>query len=111
MDAYTGTFDATAMAPSCPQQDITLPIPSVLVQEAVDALLNTIYGVVFPDSEDCECFLTTVSNAENMGLDIGMTHTVIGLYINVIKPSNATNESALPVAVVSTASLSTANRY
>lgn len=74
VDAYTGTFDATAMAPSCPQQDLTLPISNVLTQEAVDALLNTVYGVIFPDSEDC-------------------------LYINVVKPSSATNNSALPVAV------------
>ncbi|KAJ7660448.1 carotenoid ester lipase precursor [Mycena rosella] len=72
--AYTGTHDATAMGLACPQQDIDLPILTGLPAEVVDVLVNSIFGLVFPDSEDC-------------------------LTINVVKPATATATSKLPVVV------------
>lgn len=51
---YSGAYDATSFALSCPQQDVTLPFISGLAQEATDAIIASIYGTVFPDSEDCE---------------------------------------------------------
>lgn len=36
---------------SCPQQAINLPVQG-LVAEAVDYVLNSIYGQVFPDAKD-----------------------------------------------------------
>ncbi|KAK7050555.1 carboxylic ester hydrolase [Favolaschia claudopus] len=70
--AYTGTHNATAMGPACPQQAIKLPILTGLPQEVVDDVVNSIFGTVFPASEDC-------------------------LTINVIKPTSATSTSKLPV--------------
>ncbi|KAI0060458.1 carotenoid ester lipase precursor [Artomyces pyxidatus] len=69
---YTGVQTATAFGPSCPQQSFTLPIPGVLAQEAVDFLVNSIYDIVIPDSEDC-------------------------LTINVVAPATASPASKLPV--------------
>lgn len=54
IDAYNGTQTAIAFGPSCPQQALTLPIPEGLAQDAVDYIVNSIYGVVIPDSEDCK---------------------------------------------------------
>ncbi|THH17257.1 hypothetical protein EW146_g3519 [Bondarzewia mesenterica] len=71
---YTGTQTASTYGPACPQQAITLPIPAGLVQDAVDFIVNSIYGVILPASEDC-------------------------LTINVIKPASATANSRLPVLV------------
>ncbi|KAJ7480554.1 carotenoid ester lipase precursor [Mycena latifolia] len=70
--AYTGAHDATAMGLSCPQQEIDLPILTGLPAEVVDDVVNSIFGLVFPASEDC-------------------------LTINVIKPATATAMSKLPV--------------
>ncbi|KAF7300171.1 Carboxylic ester hydrolase [Mycena kentingensis (nom. inval.)] len=71
-DAYTGTHAATAMGPGCPQQAVTLPILTGLPQEVIDDVVNSIFGTVFPSSEDC-------------------------LTINVIKPATANATSKLPV--------------
>ncbi|KAJ6555000.1 carotenoid ester lipase precursor [Mycena vulgaris] len=70
--AYTGAHDATAMSLSCPQQEVDLPILTGLPAEVVDQVVNSIFGLVFPDSEDC-------------------------LTINVVKPATATATSKLPV--------------
>ncbi|KIK69867.1 hypothetical protein GYMLUDRAFT_151725 [Collybiopsis luxurians FD-317 M1] len=72
--AYNTSFSATAFGPSCPQQSIDLPLISGLPAEAVDFIVNSVYGFIFPDDEDC-------------------------LSINVIKPSSATPSSKLPVLV------------
>ncbi|KAH7906741.1 Alpha/Beta hydrolase protein [Hygrophoropsis aurantiaca] len=72
--AYNESFLATAFGPSCPQQSITLPIPSGLVAETLDYLTNTIYNIVTPSAEDC-------------------------LTVNVVTPADATPDSALPVVV------------
>ncbi|TFY69725.1 hypothetical protein EVG20_g3020 [Dentipellis fragilis] len=69
---YSGTQTVTAFGPSCPQQDITIPIPAGLTQDAVDFLVNTVYGSIFPDSEDC-------------------------LTINVVAPATAKPGDKLPV--------------
>jgi hypothetical protein len=59
--SYTSAVKATAFGPACPQQQIRLPIVSGLVAEAADFLLNSIYGVVFPDDEDCNPISHTIS--------------------------------------------------
>ncbi|KAJ7628831.1 carotenoid ester lipase precursor [Roridomyces roridus] len=69
---YNGSFTATAIGLACPQQAIDLPILTGLPSEVVDDVVNSIFGIVFPDSEDC-------------------------LTINVIKPATATSTSKLPV--------------
>ena len=53
--AYDGTLDATAFGPACPQQKINLPIPDGLTADAMNLIVNSIFQVVFPDDEDCEC--------------------------------------------------------
>ncbi|KIY61021.1 alpha/beta-hydrolase [Cylindrobasidium torrendii FP15055 ss-10] len=75
VDAYTGTIEAIEFGPACPQQEIKLPILDGLPQEAVDYILNSIYNVVFPSDEDC-------------------------LSINVVRPSNVSETSNLPVVVI-----------
>ncbi|KAJ4494661.1 carotenoid ester lipase precursor [Lentinula edodes] len=70
--SYNASFSATAMGPACPQQTIDLPILTGLAAETIDFIVNSIYGFVFPDDEDC-------------------------LTINVIKPASATTSSKLPV--------------
>ncbi|KAF6755849.1 carotenoid ester lipase [Ephemerocybe angulata] len=72
--SYNGTIDATNYGPSCPQQAVSLPIVQGLAAEAIDYLVNSIFGQVFPDSEDC-------------------------LTLNVVKPASATASSKLPVLV------------
>lgn len=52
--AYTGSLTATAYGLSCPQQAVDLPIVSGLAAEAIDFIVNSIYGLIFPDSEDCK---------------------------------------------------------
>ncbi|KAF8194385.1 alpha beta-hydrolase [Mycena galopus ATCC 62051] len=69
---YNGTHTATALGPGCPQQAIKLPILTGLPQEVVDDVTGSIYGTLFPSSEDC-------------------------LTLNVIKPTTATATSKLPV--------------
>lgn len=69
----------TAYGNSCPQQAVTLPAPVIdgtLPVEVIDLVVNTLFDVIEPQSEDC-------------------------LTINVIKPATATASSKLPVAVVS----------
>ena len=97
MDAYNGTQTVTAYGPSCPQQSITLPIVSGLVQEAIDVILNGIYQVILPSDEDCEFYLvrrTRFPDTNEIGLE--------GLSINVIVPAGTQPGAKLPVAVVST---------
>ena len=75
IEPYNGTLSVTAFGLACPQQVVDLPILTGLAQEVVDYIANSIYGTIFPDSEDC-------------------------LTINVVKPASATPGSNLPVAVV-----------
>ncbi|KAL0573980.1 hypothetical protein V5O48_007972 [Marasmius crinis-equi] len=73
-DPYNTSFNAFSMGPSCPQQALRLPIRTGLdlVDETVNAVVNDVYGIAFPDSEDC-------------------------LTINVITPANAAPDSKLPI--------------
>ncbi|PPQ85181.1 hypothetical protein CVT25_004188 [Psilocybe cyanescens] len=71
---YNGSHDATNFGPSCGQQAVDLPIVQGLVADATDFLVNSIFGQIFPDSEDC-------------------------LTLNVVKPATATSSSKLPVLV------------
>lgn len=72
--SYNGTIDASEYGPSCPQQAVSLPLVDGLAREATDYLINSIFGQIFPDSEDC-------------------------LTLNVVKPANANANSRLPVVV------------
>ncbi|PFH47077.1 hypothetical protein AMATHDRAFT_153021 [Amanita thiersii Skay4041] len=72
--SYTGSHQATGFGPACPQQAITLPLPEGLAQDVVDLLVNTVFDLLTPSSEDC-------------------------LTLNVIKPVSATTSSKLPVVV------------
>ncbi|KAJ7505873.1 carotenoid ester lipase precursor [Mycena galericulata] len=72
--AYTGSHTATEMGLACPQQAFDIPILTGLPQEVVKYLVNSIYGQIYPDSEDC-------------------------LTLNVIKPMRATAPPELPVVV------------
>ncbi|ETW78802.1 Esterase/lipase/thioesterase [Heterobasidion irregulare TC 32-1] len=74
IDPYTGTQTVSAFGPACPQQEITLPINNALAQDAIDFIVNELYSVVSPSSEDC-------------------------LTLNVVKPASATASSKLPVVV------------
>ncbi|CAK5270426.1 unnamed protein product [Mycena citricolor] len=69
---YTGTHNATAFGLSCPQQAIALPILTGLPQQVIDTVVNSIFGLVFPASEDC-------------------------LTINVIRPAGTPAGAKLPV--------------
>ncbi|KAI0029235.1 Alpha/Beta hydrolase protein [Vararia minispora EC-137] len=71
-DPYSGTYTVTSFGKSCPQQAISLPIVSGLAQEAIDFIANSIFGLVFPDDEDC-------------------------LTVNVFTPTGVTSTSKLPV--------------
>ncbi|KAJ3832691.1 Alpha/Beta hydrolase protein [Lentinula raphanica] len=73
---YNMSFSATSMGPACPQQPLHLPNMSGLPDEVIDCIVNSIYGFIFPDDEDC-------------------------LTINVIRPATAssTASSELPVLV------------
>lgn len=71
---YNASFSATEFGLACPQQAIDLPDLSGFAAETVDFITNSIFGFLFPSSEDC-------------------------LSINVIKPSTATSTSKLPVLV------------
>jgi len=54
VNKYTKSFTATSYGFSCPQQAFDLPLPEGLADDAVDFLVNTIYGFVFEDDEDCK---------------------------------------------------------
>ncbi|THV04430.1 alpha/beta-hydrolase [Dendrothele bispora CBS 962.96] len=70
--AYNTSFNATAMGSACPQQVIDLPLPPGIPADTVDFIVNTAFGLVFPDDEDC-------------------------LTINVVRPAGTTSGVKLPV--------------
>ncbi|KAG9308805.1 Alpha/Beta hydrolase protein [Chiua virens] len=74
MPPYSTSISATAYGPACPQQAFKLPLPSGLLAETTDYLINYIYNIVTPSAEDC-------------------------LTLNVFTPANATPDSKLPVVV------------
>ncbi|KAK7437475.1 hypothetical protein VKT23_018546 [Stygiomarasmius scandens] len=69
---YTTSFDALQMGPACPQQAINLPLPESLPANVTDFLINTAFGAIFPDDEDC-------------------------LTINVVRPAGTASDANLPV--------------
>ncbi|KAF7289146.1 Carboxylic ester hydrolase [Mycena indigotica] len=71
---YTGSFNASLMGPSCPQQFTRVPVVSGSLQALISKLWGDYYSGKYPDSEDC-------------------------LTINIIKPANANPNSKLPVAL------------
>ncbi|KAH8079814.1 Alpha/Beta hydrolase protein [Cristinia sonorae] len=52
-DPYTGPHSAANFGAACPQQDFKLPLTPGLAAEAVDFIVNTFYGLITPDAEDC----------------------------------------------------------
>ncbi|KIY52459.1 alpha/beta-hydrolase [Fistulina hepatica ATCC 64428] len=74
IDGYAEDFDATSYSSACPQQSVSVPLPSGLISEITDYIVDTLYADVFPDSEDC-------------------------LYLNVVVPETANETSNLPVLV------------
>ena len=70
-------------------------MPEGLADDAVDFLLNTIYGFIFEDDEDCK------SSYIVFGMDNLYSPLYTGLTVNVIKPANAGPGDKLPVAAVS----------
>ncbi|TFK27680.1 carotenoid ester lipase precursor [Coprinopsis marcescibilis] len=74
IEPYKGEYSVGSYGPSCPQQAITLPIIKDLPADVVNYMADSIYGFLFPDSEDC-------------------------LTINVFKPEDANANSNLPVLV------------
>lgn len=50
---YEGASSAAAFGPACPQQSINVPIPQGLAEDVVSLLVNTLYAVLEPSSEDC----------------------------------------------------------
>ena len=82
----------TAFGPSCPQQAIDLDFLSQLASEAVDFITNSIYGAVFPSSEDCE---QGQSPSTECLSDAGL-----GLTINVVVPAGTQPNAQLPVVAV-----------
>ena len=97
MDPYNGTQTVASFGPACPQQSVTLPIVSGLVQEAIDFILNGIYQVITPSSEDCEfCLTRRVRLPDTDGIELE------GLSVNVVVPTGTKPGANLPVAVVST---------
>lgn len=51
---YSGTTEVTAYGPSCPQQAVKLDLPLNIPSDTLNAIISSIYGVVFPDNEDCK---------------------------------------------------------
>ncbi|EMD39501.1 hypothetical protein CERSUDRAFT_111813 [Gelatoporia subvermispora B] len=50
---YNGTHEATAFGSACPQQALTLPLPSGLASDAINFIVNSVFQIVTPSSEDC----------------------------------------------------------
>lgn len=76
---YNTSQTVASYGPSCPQQEVTLPVPfldGTLPVEIIDGVVNLLSQADLPSSEDC-------------------------LTINVIAPADATAESKLPVVAVS----------
>ncbi|KAI1788851.1 carotenoid ester lipase precursor [Ganoderma leucocontextum] len=74
VDPYNSTHTVTAFGPACPQQAVKLPLVTGLVQDDIDMIVNGIYQVITPSSEDC-------------------------LSINVVAPAGTKPGAKLPVAV------------
>ena len=90
---YVGNYDARKFGLACPQQTITIPAVPDLASPVVDFIANSIYGRVFPDSEDCKL-------KRRVRFRFKALTTLSGLTLNVIKPALAGPNSRLPVVVV-----------
>ena len=53
VDAYNGTYTVQDFGPACPQQAFDFPEFSGLTEEVIDLLVNTLYDIITPSSEDC----------------------------------------------------------
>ncbi|KAI0790999.1 carotenoid ester lipase precursor [Abortiporus biennis] len=52
-DPYNGTQTVTSFGAACPQQSINLPLPDGIVTDAIDFIVNDVYNIITPSSEDC----------------------------------------------------------
>ncbi|KAK7459575.1 hypothetical protein VKT23_009557 [Stygiomarasmius scandens] len=69
---YTTSFSALTMGPACPQQAVKLPLPDSIPTDIANFVVDTAFGVIFPDDEDC-------------------------LTINVVRPAGTAPDAKLPV--------------
>lgn len=92
-DPYTGEHNATDFGFACLQPDISPSIPDGLDPQAT-ALLHSSAWEISTASDDC----TSLINIYPGTLTNDRSST--GLYINVVKPSNITANTTVPVVVV-----------
>ena len=104
VDAYTGTQTVTSFGPACPQQAFDFPTIPGLAGDVVDWFVNTIYNVITPSAEDCECSFSRVAQLVRSPARSALMHlSSEGLSLNVIVPAGTKAGANLPVAVVSAA--------
>ena len=93
---YNGTINATVFGNQCIQQTFpNVTLPSDVPAAAGQYLAAFLQTADVPQSEDCTRY-TGSSFCGN-----GRSYAT-GLNLNVVVPANATTESKLPVAIVST---------
>ena len=86
-----------AFGNACSQQNYTLP----QIQNLNYSALATFVSRAKP-SEDCTCFVYASLCIGERETSSDWTLNVSGLYANVYRPSGVTQQSKLPVVVVST---------
>lgn len=92
----SGTFPAVFFGPSCPQQAVRLPNPSGVPADTLNAITDSIFRILLPDSEDCLYVLTFSPFVYCSTRPRCSFRTV-----NVVKPALSPAGSKLPVVVVS----------
>ena len=89
----SGFCQATSFGNACPQQNYTLPYIAGLNYTALATFISKANA-----SEDCTWALVYLS----VGTNPNKSHNAPGLYANLFRPAGATEQSKLPVVVVST---------
>ncbi|KAH9850188.1 carotenoid ester lipase precursor [Lenzites betulinus] len=88
VDPYTGTYTVTAYGPSCPQQAVNLDLgPLVLAQDAVNFIVNSVYGIVFPSAEDCLSINVIVPAGTKAGAKLPVVAWIFGGGFELGSPS------------------------
>lgn len=52
-DPYNGSRMATSFGDVCPQQAFTLPLPKEVPTKGLEFVINQVYNIISPASEDC----------------------------------------------------------
>ena len=87
------------MGPACPQQAINLPLPESLPANVTDFLINTAFGAIFPDDEDCGHHLYNLSrllNKLNLSLIIRFDYQCCAASWHCIRRKFTSRSSACP---------------